>query len=276
MATPMLTDGDTNGPGGASGSVAADRGDLRRMSCSCCGQEKPTAALVSRADIALSRDCLEWLLGQLGVTSTPTLPVVDMAEAVGFYEQAGFGVRVTYDRSERVNGHGRCRQSASRIALSLARSLRVARRTAGAINGASSLENPAGSPRFRMAMRVEFGSDGRPCVGGLHRERSLRSAHHEPHARVHLDELTGVLETSAEETRHARGLGASLDSRICLPPDGVDLDVPRWRVRWISGVRGDHRGWPVDDDLRGHVDAHAASSLEDQAAAPAAVASAGK
>ena len=41
----------------------------------------------------LCRDCLEWLLGRIGVTSTPTLPVGGMAEAAAFYERAGFGVR---------------------------------------------------------------------------------------------------------------------------------------------------------------------------------------
>jgi catechol 2,3-dioxygenase-like lactoylglutathione lyase family enzyme len=34
------------------------------------------------------------MLGQVGVASTPTLPVVDLAEAVRFYERAGFGVRI--------------------------------------------------------------------------------------------------------------------------------------------------------------------------------------
>ena len=51
-------------------------------------------ALQSRDDVELCRDCLEGLLGRVGVTSTPTLPVRDLAEAVDFYEQAGFGVRV--------------------------------------------------------------------------------------------------------------------------------------------------------------------------------------
>ena len=36
---------------------------------------------------------MEWLAGRLGVQSTPVLPVVDLAEAVLFYERAGFGVR---------------------------------------------------------------------------------------------------------------------------------------------------------------------------------------
>jgi hypothetical protein len=63
------------------------------VTCSCCAEENPTVALRSRDDVELCRDdvelcraCLEWLVGQIGVTSTPNLPVVDMAEAVGFYE----------------------------------------------------------------------------------------------------------------------------------------------------------------------------------------------
>jgi uncharacterized glyoxalase superfamily protein PhnB len=39
------------------------------------------------------------------VSSTPTLPVVDLTEAVGFYEQAGFGVRIYRDeRGETGDG----------------------------------------------------------------------------------------------------------------------------------------------------------------------------
>ena len=66
------------------------------MSCSCCGQDKPTVALRARPDLALCRDCAGWLTRQLGVISTPILPVADMGEAIAFYERAGFGVRV-YD-----------------------------------------------------------------------------------------------------------------------------------------------------------------------------------
>ena len=69
------------------------------MNCSCCGEEKTTVALGSRDDVGLCRDCLEWLLGRIGVSSTPTLPVTDIAEAISFYEQAGFGVRVYTDDS---------------------------------------------------------------------------------------------------------------------------------------------------------------------------------
>jgi len=70
------------------------------MSCSCCGEDKTTVALRSRDDVEICRDCLGWLIGRIGVTSTPTLPVVDMAEAVEFYERAGFGVRVYTDDSD--------------------------------------------------------------------------------------------------------------------------------------------------------------------------------
>ena len=72
------------------------------MACSCCGEDKTTVAFGSREDVELCRDCLEWLLGRVGVTSTSTLPVRDMADAVAFYERAGFGVRVYTDE----NGDG--------------------------------------------------------------------------------------------------------------------------------------------------------------------------
>ena len=55
------------------------------------------AALPSRGDVTLCRDCVESLAARLGVTSTPTLPVVDMAQAVAFYERAGFGVRQWFE-----------------------------------------------------------------------------------------------------------------------------------------------------------------------------------
>lgn len=73
----------------------AVRGGVRAVLgvCACCGEDKVTVALQSRDDVELCRDCLGWLVGQITVTSTPTLPVVDMAAAVAFYERAGFGVR---------------------------------------------------------------------------------------------------------------------------------------------------------------------------------------
>ncbi len=70
------------------------------MNCSCCGEDKPTAALRSREDVELCRDCVEWLLGRVGVTSTPTLPVAAIAEAVSFYERAGFRVRIYRDEHD--------------------------------------------------------------------------------------------------------------------------------------------------------------------------------
>ena len=72
--------------------------------CSCCGEEKPTATLRSREDVTLCRNCLEWLLGHIGVSSTPTLPVVDLATSIAFYEQAGFGVRPYRDESGSISG----------------------------------------------------------------------------------------------------------------------------------------------------------------------------
>ena len=67
----------------------------RPVECTCCRRERDTlATLRSRDDVRLCRDCLEMLLGEVGVTSTPTLPVVDLSEAVAFYERAGFGVRI--------------------------------------------------------------------------------------------------------------------------------------------------------------------------------------
>jgi hypothetical protein len=60
------------------------------MACSCCGEERHVAALQSRNDVLLCRLCVEWLSGQLGVTSTPTLPVIALPEAIELYERAGF------------------------------------------------------------------------------------------------------------------------------------------------------------------------------------------
>lgn len=45
----------------------------------------------------MCRDCAEWLLHQVGVSSTPTLPVANIAEAADFYRRAGFGVRLYSD-----------------------------------------------------------------------------------------------------------------------------------------------------------------------------------
>lgn len=64
------------------------------MTCSCCGIERHTVALVSRDDVRLCRDCVDGLASRLGVTSTPTLPATSISEAREFYERAGFGVQV--------------------------------------------------------------------------------------------------------------------------------------------------------------------------------------
>lgn len=64
------------------------------MSCSCCGDDTSTVPLRARADIELCRESAEWLLGRVGASSTPILPVGDLVAAVAFYERAGFGVRI--------------------------------------------------------------------------------------------------------------------------------------------------------------------------------------
>jgi hypothetical protein len=68
------------------------------MKCSCCGEERDPTTLASLrcdADVRVCRACTGWLRGQVGVLDvTPTLPVVDMGEAVAFYEAAGFDVHV--------------------------------------------------------------------------------------------------------------------------------------------------------------------------------------
>ena len=70
------------------------------VECSCCGHDRERlATLPSRDDVRLCRDCVGWLAGQVGVDSTPTLPVIDLAEAVAFYERAGFGVRIYKDEN---------------------------------------------------------------------------------------------------------------------------------------------------------------------------------
>jgi uncharacterized glyoxalase superfamily protein PhnB len=63
------------------------------------------ATLPSRDDVHLCRDCLEAMLGQVGIDSTPTLPVGELGEAVAFYERAGFGVRV-YEEDDQDPGEG--------------------------------------------------------------------------------------------------------------------------------------------------------------------------
>ncbi len=70
------------------------------MACSCCGRDRPTVALRSRDDVELCRECVGWLESKLGVTTTPTLPVVNMDEAIAFYESAGFTINRWMDGDE--------------------------------------------------------------------------------------------------------------------------------------------------------------------------------
>jgi catechol 2,3-dioxygenase-like lactoylglutathione lyase family enzyme len=70
------------------------------VDCSCCGESREDSIVVTigaDAAVKLCRYCLEWQLSKVGVTSTPTLPVADLAAAVELYEAAGFGVRVHED-----------------------------------------------------------------------------------------------------------------------------------------------------------------------------------
>ena len=68
----------------------------RDMECYCCGEDRDAAMLTSllcHDEVKLCRICLGWLSQRAGVLDvTPTLPVSDMAEAVQFYEAAGFDV----------------------------------------------------------------------------------------------------------------------------------------------------------------------------------------
>ena len=51
------------------------------------------AALLCHDDIKLCRICIGWLMPRAGgIAVTPTLPVSNMAQAIGFYESAGFEV----------------------------------------------------------------------------------------------------------------------------------------------------------------------------------------
>jgi predicted enzyme related to lactoylglutathione lyase len=70
------------------------------MTCSCCGLERDhatLAALQGHDEILVCRDCIGWLAKRSGMLDvTPTLPVRAMAEAIAFYEGAGFDVKA-YD-----------------------------------------------------------------------------------------------------------------------------------------------------------------------------------
>lgn len=69
----------------------------RDMTCACCGEDRPVAALGCRDDVHICRDCAGCIAGRLGVTTTPILPITDLAEATAFYERAGFDVHAYID-----------------------------------------------------------------------------------------------------------------------------------------------------------------------------------
>ncbi len=56
-----------------------------------------------------------------------------------------------------------------------------------------------------------------PAIGGLHRERTLRRAHHQPLLRHVLDDLVDVGHPPAQEPRHERHPRPDLDRRRGLP-----------------------------------------------------------
>ena len=66
------------------------------INCSCCREPRDieaTATLQCHDAIRVCRACIGWLAQRAGMLDvTPTLPVVDMNAAVGFYEAAGFVV----------------------------------------------------------------------------------------------------------------------------------------------------------------------------------------
>src|SRR5258706_918448 len=65
------------------------------MECFCCGMDRePVVGLRCHNEVRVCRDCIGWLRSQAGVLDvTPILPVTDVAEAVAFYEKAGFTTR---------------------------------------------------------------------------------------------------------------------------------------------------------------------------------------
>ena len=89
-------------------------------------------------------------------------------------------------------------RQASRIALNLARSLRLARLIAGFMIGAITFENPVGaSVAQRHPRRIIW--RGLPRVSGLHWKRSLLGTHDQPLAGDLLDELVRVPQCATEE-----------------------------------------------------------------------------
>ena len=66
------------------------------MRCFCCGEDRDDSTVVSllcHSEVKVCRMCIGWLFRSAeGLDVTPTLPVADMAEAITFYEAAGFTV----------------------------------------------------------------------------------------------------------------------------------------------------------------------------------------
>ena len=87
----------SSAPGQPIETGASDEGVPLLIDCSCCGEPddlETTATLQCHDDIHVCRACIGSLAQQAGMLDvTPTLPVIDMNKAVGFYEAAGFVVR---------------------------------------------------------------------------------------------------------------------------------------------------------------------------------------
>lgn len=68
-----------------------------KVLCSCCGEDRDesiVASLLCHDEIKVCRVCVGWLRTRVGaIDVTPTLPVVDMREAVRFCEAAGLVVQ---------------------------------------------------------------------------------------------------------------------------------------------------------------------------------------
>ena len=105
----------------------------------------------------------------------------------------------------------------SRIARSRRRSLRVARRTAIASRGPSRPMSPVAPPRLRKVIRVVRLVHGGPGVCGLHRERPVDGAHHQPCLWFELDGSVDVREPAAHEPGDEGHLGADPERRLGLP-----------------------------------------------------------
>ena len=116
--------------------------------------------------------------------------------------------------------------------------------------------SPVAPPRLRKVIRVVALVHGGPGVCGLHRERPVYGAHHEPLPRFELHGSVDVGEPAAHEpgdefisepTRSGGSVFQVTDSMFC---------VPLGRVVRVGGVGGDLGAGAGDRDLGQDVDSH--------------------